>query len=205
MPGKTPLREGRNEISWMEVHEVMVRRSNAHPPTILLIGDSILADCGFSDPTMLNLSHPGDRIGNACWRLLDKRLNLGNVKTAIVLIGTNNVLINNQDQMKSQFRHLLRLLKAAIDPNARIIVSTILPRADKPGVDLSALVGTRNQAVLAAAQAERVESTDLAALFADSSGALKLDLYQSDRLHLSPEGQYLLRAKVTNVLLGLRP
>src|ERR1700744_5032306 len=116
--GAIPL-DRLGESWWAQRHDAVLQTVKAHPDTpLLLLGDSItqnyekskLPDENFQ-PTWktfyaarnaINLGFSGDTTANLLWRIKNGELQGVSPKVAVVLIGTNNTGVANQNAIQTQ-------------------------------------------------------------------------------------------------------
>jgi lysophospholipase L1-like esterase len=141
----TPCRQQRDSYNWLERHEEVLRLNQADHPDIVLIGNSITHYWAgtpkardargvkswnklFKGHTVRNMGFGWDRIENALWRIYHGELDGYEAKKVFLLMGTNNLDRNTDDEIVSGILTLVKAVRSH-QPNARIYVCGILPRA----------------------------------------------------------------------------
>ena len=134
----------------------------------------------------LNWGYSGDRTEHLIWRLQNGNIQRINPKVAVILIGTNNT---GHDQRPAA--ETVQGIKSATDdlawkwPDAKIILMSVFPRAEKADNPLRKLNGEINEQLKTLTDGKRVHLLDISAKFADAEGTLNKELLP-DLLHLSP-------------------
>jgi lysophospholipase L1-like esterase len=141
----TPCRQQRDSYNWLERHEEVVRLNHEEHPDIVLIGNSITHYWAgtpkardargtksweklFKGHTVRNMGFGWDRIENALWRIYHGELDGFNAKKVFLLMGTNNLDRNNDEEIVDGILSLVKAVRSR-QPEAKIYVCGILPRA----------------------------------------------------------------------------
>lgn len=141
----TPCRQQRDSYNWLERHEEVVRLNHEEQPDIVLIGNSITHYWAgtptardargtkswaklFKGHTVRNMGFGWDRIENALWRIYHGELDGYKAKKVFLLMGTNNLDRNDDDEIVDGILSLVRAVRSH-QPEAKIYVCGILPRA----------------------------------------------------------------------------
>jgi lysophospholipase L1-like esterase len=141
----TPCRQQRDSYNWLERHEEVVRLNHEEQPDIVLIGNSITHYWAgtpkardargtksweklFKGHTVRNMGFGWDRIENALWRIYHGELDGFNAKKVFLLMGTNNLDRNNDEEIVDGILSLVKAVRSR-QPEAKIYVCGILPRA----------------------------------------------------------------------------
>lgn len=140
----TPCTQNRDPYMWRERHEDILKLNKEEKPDVVLIGNSITHYWG-GKPTahiirgqeawekmsegviVHNLGFGWDRIENGLWRIYHGELDGYEAKKVFLLLGTNNVVKNTDQEIA---RGILELVQAVKDrqPKAKIYVCGIMPR-----------------------------------------------------------------------------
>jgi lysophospholipase L1-like esterase len=140
-----PCRQQRDSYNWLERHEEAIRLNLKEQPDIVLIGNSIThywagtpkaRDARGTDSwqklfrghTVRNMGFGWDRIENALWRIYHGELDGFKAKKVFLLMGTNNLDRNDDDEIVDGILALVKAVRSR-QPEARIYVCGILPRA----------------------------------------------------------------------------
>ena len=132
---------------WAARHEAACRAVRKTHPDLLFIGDSIthfwggepkgpsvrgmetwekiMRPAGFH-----NLGYGFDRIENVLWRVYHGELDGYKAEEVVLMIGTNNIGINNDNEIVEGIRFLLSAIRQR-QPEAKIKVIGILPRRNQ--------------------------------------------------------------------------
>src|SRR5690606_6070707 len=130
--------------NWHERHQKILSLNKERPPKIVFIGNSILHYWAgeptapfirgndswneyFKPKDVRNMGFGWDRIENALWRVHNGELDGYTASHVVVLIGTNNLSINTDDEIVLGLKFLLESIKRH-QPKAKIIVMGLLPR-----------------------------------------------------------------------------
>ena len=140
----TPCNQQRDPYNWKERHEQILTLNKEKSPDILLIGNSITHFWAgepkahivrgedswkklFKGKTVHNLGFGYDRIENALWRIYHGELDGYQAKKVILLMGTNNLSKNTDNEIIDGINELVRAVSHR-QPKAQIYVAGILPR-----------------------------------------------------------------------------
>ena len=140
----TPCTQQRDPYNWKERHEQILTLNKEKSPDILLIGNSITHFWAgepkahivrgedswkklFKGKTVHNLGFGYDRIENALWRIYHGELDGYQAKKVILLMGTNNLSKNTDNEIIDGINELVRAVSHR-QPKAQIYVASILPR-----------------------------------------------------------------------------
>lgn len=198
--------------AWLKLHEAHVEtvQKNQGPIDVLLVGDSITIQWGdswsrhFPDVKAVNIGIGGDKTQNVLWRLDHGGVEGLEPKRILLMIGNNNMFFVPETGAEAAAKGIQVCVQNLREkfPEAEIIVAKILP-AHAPGNAFYEDIKKTNAALdpLQLERDERVKVLDLWSDFVDASGNLKLDLYTSDKIHLSPAG-YAVYAKRLKPILA---
>jgi hexosaminidase len=212
----TPVTQDRDRATynWATRHQETcdLLRSNAFD--VIMIGDSITHYWAgepkapivrdeaswrkaFEGLRAANLGFGWDRTENVLWRLAHGALDGPAAKAAVILIGTNNLGINDAEEVAWGIEAICRAIHAKW-PATRILLLGILPRADEPKLktrpdEVNFLIETRLHDLA------YVDVYDAGNAFRDGNGAVRKDLF-TDGLHPNPQGYGLLAEKVREKL-----
>lgn len=148
VPTTRPVTQRREpgNYEWQKRHREVLSLNEANPPHAVIIGNSITHFWGgepagpvqsgkeswtkFMQPAgFRNLGYGYDRIENVLWRIYHGELDGYQADKVILMIGTNNLYINSEDEITEGLRFLLSAIKAR-QPKASVSVVGILPRRD---------------------------------------------------------------------------
>ncbi len=139
-------RRDANIYDWETRHNQVMRYDKIHPPKLVLIGNSITHywagppaeprhegtdswEKYFTPRMTTNMGFGWDRIENVLWRIYHGELDSISPKHIVLMIGTNNLQLNTNDEIATGLQFLIEAIKTK-QPNARILLMGILPRRD---------------------------------------------------------------------------
>ena len=193
-----PCMQQRDSYDWKERHEQVLKLNKEQAPDVLLIGNSITHYWAgeptaslargtdswnqlFKGKVVRNLGFGWDRIENALWRIYHGELDGYEAQKVILLMGTNNLEQNTDDEIIDGINELVRAVRHR-QPQAQIYVTGILPRAwHEPRV------AALNQMIQIRLLANEATYVDLSAAFLQSDGRIINELF-TDGLHPNKEG-----------------
>lgn len=129
---------------WEERHQEILRMNQEQDPEILLFGNSIVNFWGgepmskavngrtsweeIIEPAgVRNFGFGWDRIENVLWRIYHDELDGFDAEKIILMIGTNNLGLNSEEEIVKGLANLLQEIKER-QPNSELIMVGILPR-----------------------------------------------------------------------------
>ena len=194
----TPLTQQRDSYNWKERHEQVLALNKEKAPQIVLIGNSITHYWAgeptakyargtdsweklFKGKVVRNLGFGWDRIENALWRIYHGELDGYDAEKVILLMGTNNLDKNTDDEIIDGINELVRAVRHR-QPKAQIYVAGILPRASKEG-----RVANLNKLLQVRLLADEATYIDMSSEFLQPNGRIIKELF-TDGLHPNKEG-----------------
>lgn len=141
-----PVTQSRDGYDWRARHEAIRSLNKANPPSNVIIANSIIhfwagepaasrvsgADSWNRYLAPLNVQNMGfgwDRVENALWHVYHGELDGFDAKHIVVMIGTNNLQMNTDEEILAGLKLLLQAIHAR-QPKATILLSGIFPRRD---------------------------------------------------------------------------
>ena len=194
----TPLTQQRDSYNWKERHEQVLALNKEKAPQIVLIGNSITHYWAgeptakyargtdsweklFKGKVVRNLGFGWDRIENALWRIYHGELDGYDAEKIVLLMGTNNLDKNTDDEIIDGINELVRAVRHR-QPKAQIYVAGILPRASKEG-----RVANLNKLLQVRLLADEATYIDMSSEFLQPNGRIIKELF-TDGLHPNKEG-----------------
>lgn len=194
----TPLTQQRDSYNWKERHEQVLALNKEKAPQIVLIGNSITHYWAgeptatiargtdswenlFKGKVVRNMGFGWDRIENALWRIYHGELDGFNAEKIILLMGTNNLDKNTNDEIIDGINELVRAVRHR-QPKAQIYVAGILPRAGR-----EARIAVLNETLLVRMHTEEATFIDMSSAFLQPNGCIIKELF-TDGLHPNQEG-----------------
>ena len=193
-----PCTQNRDPYKWKQRHEKVLKLNKEKAPQILMIGNSITHYWGgeptarlvrdenswkklFKGKTVRNLGFGYDRIENALWRIYHEELDGYEAEKVFLLMGTNNLEKNSDDEIIDGINELVRAVRHR-QPKAKIYVVGILPRAWQ-----ELRVSTLNKVLRTRLLTDEATFVDLSAELTLPNGNIINELF-SDGLHPNKEG-----------------
>lgn len=197
-----PVEQYRDGYDWIKRQEDIAENIKQSNPDILLIGNSIIHYFGgkpagtiargekdwaqYLAPLKIQNSGFGwDRIENVLWRIYHGGLDNFNGQNIVLMIGTNNIGINTNEEIVEGLEFLIEAMKYR-KPLVKITLVGILPRKNKESevTDLNLKIkkmGLKNQ----------VRYVDFGRSFLDGR-AINTGLFEKDGLHPNAKGYEVL-------------
>jgi lysophospholipase L1-like esterase len=133
-----------NVYDWEKRHREILQYNKANSPKLLLIGNSIThfwggkpagpKDTGidswnkyFENKGVVNMGFGWDRIENVLWRVYHGELDGIASKQIVLMIGTNNLQLNTNEEIVNGLQFLIRAISKK-QPKAQLLMMGILPR-----------------------------------------------------------------------------
>ena len=193
-----PVIQTRDGYDWRARHEAIKSLNKKQAPQNVIIGNSIIhfwagepayqkvsgADSWkkyFEPLGMQNMGFGWDRVENVLWRMYHGELDGYNTKHVIVMIGTNNLQLNTDNEIITGLKLLLEAIKLR-QPKATILLSGIFPRRD-----MEKRVTTINAAYAKLAADLKVVYINPGKVLLNPSGKIEESLF-SDGLHPNEKG-----------------
>ena len=129
---------------WRGRHTEILRMNKSNPPKSVILGNSIIHYWGGEPKAPLgrgadawekyllplgirNLGFGWDKIENVLWRVYHEELDGFNTHNVVVMIGTNNLTENNDEEILTGLKNLVEQIKIR-QPKATVLLAGILPR-----------------------------------------------------------------------------
>ena len=193
-----PRTQQRDPYNWKERHEQVLALNKEKAPQILLIGNSITHYWAgkptatiargtdsweklFKGKVVRNLGFGWDRIENALWRIYHGELDGYDAEKIILLMGTNNLDKNTDNEIIDGIRELVRAVRHR-QPKAQIYVAGVMPRAWH-----ESRVAALNELLQVRLHAEEATYVDMSSEFLQPDGRIINELF-TDGLHPNQKG-----------------
>jgi Lysophospholipase L1 and related esterases len=194
----TPCRQQRDSYNWNERHNEVLALNKTNPPQIVLIGNSITHFWAgepsfriargekswkklFKGKVVRNMGFGWDRLENALWRVNHEELDGYNAEKIFVLMGTNNLERDTDDEIIYGLNALLSSIYKK-QPQAQIYVCAILPRKN-----LEERIAKLNQRIESLISNSPMKFVPMHTLLTLPSGKIDPTLFP-DGLHPNAEG-----------------
>jgi lysophospholipase L1-like esterase len=191
-------RRDANTYDWETRHNAIIQYCRAHPPAIILIGNSITHFWGgepasprvnginawekyFGGKPIVNMGFGWDRIENVLWRVYHGELDSIAPRQMVLMIGTNNLQYNNDQEIATGLEFLIKAIQLK-QPAARILVMGIFPRRG-----MEPRVVAVNKIIAKMAAGIKLPFADAGPLFLHKDSKIDESLF-SDGLHPNEAG-----------------
>lgn len=193
-----PCKQQRDSYDWSKRHEQILKLNKQNIPEVLMIGNSITHywagepiapahgktswDKLFKGKSVRNLGFGWDRTENVLWRLYHDELDGYEAKSIFLLIGTNNLQLNTDEEVIQGICQVAKVIRQR-QPKAKLHVLGILPRKDVAALRIQQI----NAKLQKQFSASEITYIDLSPQLTDSEGTINLSLF-SDGLHPNEAG-----------------
>jgi lysophospholipase L1-like esterase len=205
----TQYREPHN-YDWEERHREILKMNATDPPQTVFLANSIIHFWGglprtqrvveeaswekhFTPQGMRNLAYGWDRIENVLWRVYHGELDGFEAERVLLMIGTNNLHLNTNEEILVGLDLLLAAIKNR-QPQAEIVLLGLLPRRNR-----EERIAALNLEIARLAGKQQVQYADMGGVFLNDAGKIDEALF-SDGLHPNAEGYRRLREEVRAIL-----
>jgi lysophospholipase L1-like esterase len=205
-----PVQQYRDGYNWLKRHEEVKSRILSAQPNLLILGNSIINFWGglpvsemgiargkdswtnYLDPMRAqNAGFGWDRIENVLWRIYHGELDNFTGKQILVMIGTNNLGINSNEEIVDGLAFLLNQIHNR-KKEANIVMAGILPRRG-----MEKRVAAINLQIKKMALAHHCRYIDFGQAFLQK-GKINPSLFVADGLHPNTPGYELLGKEIAN-------
>ncbi|GLR19790.1 SGNH/GDSL hydrolase family protein [Portibacter lacus] len=205
----TQYREPGN-YDWEKRHLEILALNKSNPPKQVIIANSIVHYWGgkpaanmardseswdkiFTPAGLRNMAYGWDRIENVLWRVYHGELDGFEAKRVLVMIGTNNIHLNSDEEIIAGLDLLVEAIKNR-QPKAEIVLMGLLPRRD-----YVERIQALNLEIARLSEKHRIKYDYLGNVFVDDDGNLKEELF-SDGLHPNLEGYQKMSGHLANIV-----
>ncbi len=207
-----PVPQYRDYYNYETRHRELLTRVRKQQPSVVFLGNSITHFWGgeplserangpktwrkYLEPLgVQNLGFGWDRIENVLWRVYHGELDGYKARTVALMIGTNNLEWNTNEEIAEGLRFLVRAIQKK-QPEARVVLIGILPRRDQED-----RVKNLNQLIAGVAGQENVYYTQPGQSLLLTSGKIDESLF-TDGLHPNEQGYEKLAERIVPLLKG---
>jgi lysophospholipase L1-like esterase len=129
----------KDDGTFLKKHEAILARAKSGPVGLLFLGDSIterwriaphIWETYYGKYQPANFGIGGDRTSHVIWRIEHGELDGIAPKVAVLMIGTNNSLDYNAEQIAAADRKIVSMIRARL-PDTKILVLGIFPRGPR--------------------------------------------------------------------------
>ena len=191
-----------HSYDWMARHNAVVDRVKKGNVDLILVGDSItmmwggvpegggpgyyLWDKYFGSRNAVNLGFGWDRTQHVLWRLDNGEIDGINPKVAVVMIGTNNIGTNSNDDIATGIDTVVSRLRRKF-PKMKILVLGIFPRDKNPDSWIRKQVAEVNEKISVLGKEKDITYLDLTPIFLEPDGTISNEI-MGDYLHPTSKG-----------------
>ncbi|MDR6944048.1 SGNH/GDSL hydrolase family protein [Mucilaginibacter pocheonensis] len=183
---------------WRSRHNEILMLDKTDAPKIVFLGNSILNYWGGEPKAPLargagswdkylaplgvkNFGFGWDQVENVLWRVYHGEIDGFKARKVMIMIGTNNLHINNDEEIIAGLKMLVQAVKAR-QPETEILLSGLLPRRAQ-----EKRIAALNKGIFKLAAQSRVRFIDPGKLLLDHSGTINESLF-GDGLHPNEAG-----------------
>jgi len=196
---------------WMKRHNEILERNSKEETELVFIGNSIIhhwEDTGkeswnryFGKYNPVNMGFGGDQTQHVLWRIENGELEYIKPKTAVIMIGTNNVSAGHSAEMIAD--GVIRIVSKVREelPETKILLLDIFPR-DSLNSE-SRITNQKASRLFAEISDDKyVFSENINDIFLDNNGEIPLEL-MPDKLHPNAEGYKLWAEAIEDNILNM--
>lgn len=207
-----PAAQNHNRYDWMLRHDAVKEQVRRNNPPAIIFANSIIHLWGgvpavdtftrngpkawakYIQPRRLqNAGFGSDRIENVLWRVYHGELDDFNGKKIMVMIGTNNLAVNSDEEIVAGLALLLQQVRQR-KPGAEITMIGILPRRRR-----EERVRVLNEKIRQMAEAGHYRFADFSPYFLDGD-KINEALFIGDGLHPNEEGYSIFGKQLQQLL-----
>lgn len=187
-----------NNYEWRHRHQSILKANRENPPRSVIFGNSITHFWGdethgprkrgadswekvMQPAGFRNMGYGWDRVENLLWRVYHDELEGYTAEKVVVVIGTNNIGLQTEEEITEGIRFLMSAIKER-QPSARLVVAGIYPRRNN-----EPLVASINKRIETMAKEEGYEFINPGIKLLLGNGKIDESLF-SDGLHPNEEG-----------------
>jgi lysophospholipase L1-like esterase len=184
---------------WLDLHESYVRQAARGDVDLLFLGDSITQGWNnnrvwqrfYTPRRAANFGIGGDRTQHVLWRLGHGEVDSIRPKVVVLLIGTNNIGANTNEEVYEGVKAIIETLRTKL-PETRVLLLGILPKGrtrprDAETDEVDPRVAAVNQRIATLDDGKLIRYLDLGPTFLNADGKIPREL-MADFLHLSTRG-----------------
>mgnify|MGYP001555078065 FL=1 len=207
-----PVSQRRDAViyDWETRHNEVLALNHDHAPDLVFIGNSITHYWGglpassraggtdswkkyFEPRNAENMGYGWDRIENVLWRVYHGELDDINPKQIVMMIGTNNLQLNSDQEIIEGLKFLIKVIQKK-QPAAQILLLGLLPRRD-----MEKRVSVLNAQIRVLKFNAKIRYADAGHLFLKTDKKIDESLF-SDGLHPNAAGYELFGKFITDHL-----
>lgn len=207
-------RRDANTYNWETRHNEIMQYNKTHNPQLVFIGNSITHYWGgqpsapfargkeswakhFGEKNAVNMGFGWEKIENALWRVQHGELEGISPKQIVLMIGTNNLKYNTNDEIVQGLQFLVKAIQLK-QPKSNILIMGILPRRE-----MEERVATLNKQIAKIPTDIRGRFADASQIFLNKQKKIEESLF-SDGLHPNAVGYEKLGEFIENQILKIK-
>lgn len=185
----------RPEKGWQDRHSKFLERVKQGNANVLFIGDSITQGWegagkgvwaeAFDSLGAVNLGIGGDRTQHVLWRLDNGEIDGIQPKAAVVMIGTNNLGANTNEEIVAGITAIVKKLNTKL-PKTKVLLLGIFPRSERADHPLRTRIKEINAEIAKLNDGKMVFYKNIGGRFLAEDGSLP-KATMPDFLHLSSD------------------
>ncbi len=193
---------------WTQRHTKILKLNKTNPPKSVILANSIIHYWGGEPAAPLsrgagswnkymrgvrNLGFGWDKIENVLWRVYHEELDGFNARNVVVMIGTNNLTDNNDEEIIAGLKNLVEQIKIR-QPKAIVLLSGILPRRQ-----MEKRIVVLNKGIARLSALLHIQYINPGTVLLNSRGKIIESLFE-DGLHPNADGYEKLGAELMKYL-----
>ena len=197
------------DAKWVQRHEGFVKIAKEGGVNLLFVGDSItdgwrgrgkaIWEVNFVPLKAANFGIGGDRTQHVLWRLQNGELDGIKPKLAVLMIGTNNLRSNTDEQIADGIKAIIAEIQKRT-PDTKILLLGIFPRAAAAGDPARARIANINQAIAKWDDGGKtIRYMDIGKKFLAEDGTLPKEI-MPDALHPNEKGYEIWAEAIKDVV-----
>ena len=197
------------DAGWVKRHEGFVKIAQAGSVDLLFLGDSItdgwrgggkkVWEENFVPLKAANFGIGGDRTQHVIWRLQNGELDGIKPKLAVLMIGTNNLGGNKNEQIAEGVTAIIKELQKRT-PDTRILLLGIFPRGAAANNPARARIKAINEIIAKLDDGgKKIKYMDIGAKFLAEDGTLTKEI-MPDALHPNAKGYTIWAAAILDTV-----
>ncbi|MDB6015857.1 MAG: hypothetical protein JWR19_346 [Pedosphaera sp.] len=181
---------------WVGRHDGFVTIAKQGDFDLLFVGDSITDGWRGSGKTVwgkyfapmkaANFGIGGDQTQHVLWRLDNGELEGAHPKLAVLMIGTNNLRNNSNEEIAEGIAVIVKDIRTKC-PATKVLLLAVFPRAEKAEAPERAKIKAINDIIAKLDDGKMVKYLDISAKFLDADGTLPKAI-MPDSLHPNEAG-----------------
>lgn len=206
-----PVVQNRDKLyDWQMRHQEILTLNEEKPPLNVIMGNSIIHYWGglpkgpvirgqdswdqYLEPLGLrNMGFGWDKIENVLWRVKNGELDGFNAEHVVLMIGTNNLADNTDQEIIDGLKLLVQTVKEH-QPSTKVILSGILPRRK-----LEERIVQLNRAIKKLARQSHIRFINAGRLLLNDQGEIEESLF-GDGLHPNAAGYQKIAPEISRYL-----